>query len=146
MNIVHSVLRTLNRVGLAVVLVLISLTISLTACGENKPSAPLSTAYTFSATTPEIVADSDTVVDIRLVHKATGKPVADAVIFETRFDMEPDGMGGMDAQATSMGSPSPGVYRFKLSPTMAGRWALKLSAKVQGEAETVRGVVVITAR
>jgi len=106
----------------------------------------MSTTYAFSTTTPEISEDKGTIVDIRLVHKATGKPVANAVIFETRFDMEPDGMGGMDAQATSMGSPAPGIYRFSLKPTMAGRWALKLSAKVQGEAETVRGVVVITAR
>ncbi len=106
----------------------------------------MSTTYAFSTATPEIAADGDTIVDIRLVHKATGKPVAGAVIFDTRFDMEPDGMGGMAAQATAMGSPAPGVYRFKLKPTMAGQWALKLSAKVQGEAETVRGVVVITAR
>jgi len=60
--------------------------------------------------------------------------------------MEPDGMGGMAAQATPQGSPAPGIYRFVLKPTMAGRWALKLAAKVQGEAQTVRGVVVIMAR
>jgi hypothetical protein len=29
---------------------------------------------------------------------------------------------------------------------MAGRWELKLGAKIQGEAETVRGSVVVTAR
>ena len=117
---------------------------SLAACGEKTPT--LSTTYEFSTATPEISMDGGAVVDVRLVHKATGKPVVDAVIFETRFDMGPDGMGGMAAPVESQGSPAPGVYRFKLAPTMDGRWALTLSAKVQGEAETVRGVVVITAR
>lgn len=141
MNFASHTRRALTRAGLAAIFAVLS----LTACGEKTPSLPMSTTYIFSVATPEIAADVDTNVDIRLVHKATGKPVAGAVIFETRFDMEPDGMGGMEAQATPMGSPEPGLYRFKLKPTMTGRWALKLSAKVQGEAETVRGVVVITA-
>lgn len=118
--------------------------LSIAACGEKSPA--MSTAYEFSTATPEISMDGSAVVDVRLVHKATGKPVVDAVIFETRLDMGPDGMGGMAATVEAQGSPEPGVYRFKLAPTMAGRWALTLSAKVQGEAETVRGVVVITAR
>lgn len=119
--------------------------LSLSACGDSQPSAAVSTTYEFSVTPPEVSMDGG-VVDVRLVHQATGKPVADAVIFETRFDMEPEGMGGMAASVTAQNSLAPGVYRFTLKPTMAGRWALKLSAKVQGEAETVRGVVVVTAR
>jgi hypothetical protein len=118
--------------------------LSLAACGEKSPT--LSTTYEFSTATPEISMGGGAVVDVRLVHKATGKPVAGAVIFEMRFDMAPDGMGGMAAPVEAQGSPEPGVYRFKVAPTMDGRWALKLGAKVQGEAETVRGVVVVTAR
>lgn len=118
--------------------------LSLTACGENPPAAAAPT-YEFSAATPEVGMDGGS-VDVSLTHKPSGRPVTDAVIFETRFDMEPDGMDGMAAPVTAQGSPAPGVYRFELKPNMAGRWALKLSAKVQGEAETVRGVVVITAR
>ena len=117
---------------------------SLAACGDKSPA--LSTTYEFSTASPEISMDGGAVVDVRLVHKATGKPVENAVIFETRFDMGPDGMGGMAASVEAQGSPEPGVYRFKVAPTMAGRWGLTLSAKVQGEAETVRGVVVVTAR
>lgn len=140
MNFPSFSFRLLTRAGFAAVLAILS----LTACGENSPPAAPS-PYQFSALTPEIGMDGGP-LDVRLVHKPTNKPVTDAVIFETRFDMEPDGMGGMAAQATAQGSPAPGVYRFLLKPTMAGRWALKLSAKVQGEVETVRGVVVITAR
>ena len=142
MNFVTRMRRSFARTGFAAALAIFA----LAACGENSSSSPVSTTYAFSTTTPEVAMDGNAVVDVRLVHKATGKPVTDAVIFETRFDMEPDGMSGMSAQATSMGSPMPGVYRFALKPTMAGRWALKLSAKVQGEVETVRGIVVVTAR
>lgn len=116
----------------------------LAACGEKSPA--LSTTYEFSTATPEISMGGGAVVDVRLVHKASGKPVENAVFFDTRFDMAPDGMGGMAGPVEAQGSPEPGVYRFKLAPTMDGRWALKLNAKVQGEAETVRGVVVLTAR
>ncbi len=118
--------------------------LSLAGCGEKSPA--LSTTYEFSTATPEISMDGGAVVDVRLVHKATGKPVVNAVIFDTRFDMGPDGMGGMAAPVEAQGSPEPGVYRFKVAPTMGGRWGLTLSAKVQGEAETVRGLVVVTAR
>ena len=118
--------------------------LSLTACGEKTPA--LSKNYEFSTATPEISMGEGAVVDVRLIHKATGKPVENAVIFDTRFDMGPDGMGGMAAAVETQGSPEPGVYRFKVAPTMEGRWGLTLSAKVQGESETVRGVVVVTAR
>ena len=142
MNFVTHMFGALTRATFVAVLAISA----LAACGDNSSSSRVSTTYAFSTATPEVAMDGGAVVDVRLVHKATGKSVTDAVIFETRFDMEPDGMGGMSAQATHMGSPEPGVYRFTLKPTMAGRWALKLSAKVQGETETVRGVVVITVR
>ncbi len=112
----------------------------LSACGQEK------SPYTFSATTQEVAMDGNAVVDVRLIHEPTGKPVENAVIFDTRFDMGPDGMGSMTAPVEAQGSPAPGVYRFKVAPTMEGRWALKLSAKVQGAAETVTGTVVVTAR
>jgi len=112
----------------------------LAACGAQKST------YAFSAQATEITMGGDAVVDVRLIHEPTGKPVENAVIFETRFDMSPDSMGAMTAPVTAEGSPEPGVYRFKVAPTMAGRWALTLSAKVQGEAETITGTVVVTAR
>jgi hypothetical protein len=111
----------------------------LAGCG--KPASP----YVFSAVQSEVSMEGEATVDVRLIHQPTGKPVENAVIFETRLDMGPDGMGEMTAPVTADGSPAPGVYRFKVAPTMAGRWELKLSAKVQGEAETVTGSVVVTA-
>lgn len=112
----------------------------LSACGQAK------SPYTFSATTKEVAMDGTAVIDVQLIHEPTGKTVESAVIFDTRFDMGPDGMGGMAAPVEAQGSPQPGVYRFKVAPTMAGRWALTLKAKVQGAADTITGTVVVTAR
>jgi hypothetical protein len=115
----------------------------LTGCGQE-PAAK--SPYVFSAVSVEIPLEGEAIVDVRIVLASTGAPVENAVIFETRFDMSPDSMGAMTAPVTPQASPAPGVYRFAVKPTMAGRWELKLSAKIQGEAETVRGSVVVTAR
>ena len=37
--------------------------------------------------------------------------------------------------------PEPGVYAFKTDLSMAGRWLFSISAKVQGEPETVTGKI-----
>jgi hypothetical protein len=113
---------------------------ALTACGE-KPAA-----YVFTPVREEIAMGSESLLDVKLTKQGSDQPVADAVIFETRFDMEPAGMGAMQAPVRADGSPVPGTYRFIVKPTMAGRWSLKLGAKVQGESDTVRGQVVVTAR
>lgn len=84
-------------------------------------------------------------VTVRLVSVRDGKPVADAVIFQTRVDMGPDGMPTMAGNVTPAASDQPGQYRFRAETAMAGGWALTLSAKVQGEQETVRGVVTFKA-
>jgi hypothetical protein len=67
----------------------------------------------------------------------TGKPVSDAVIFKTRVDMAPDGMAEMESPVTPPPSKEPGIYAFKTELPMAGRYQLSLSAKVQGEPQTV---------
>ena len=88
---------------------------------------------------PRLAAKKD-IVQVRLVHIADGKPVPDAVIFESKADMGPAGMESMTAPVKAM-PPKGGIYSFEVDPGMAGAWALHLAAKVQGEAETVRGTV-----
>ena len=81
-----------------------------------------------------------------LSKRTDGKPVADAVIFRSRLDMSPEEMGDMTGKLTAGPSSEPGLYRFKAEPTMAGKWALKLMAKVPGESETVEGTIIVTAK
>jgi hypothetical protein len=102
--------------------------------------------YEFQAVNVDVKNGPGSEVAVRLVHKATGKPVTGAVIFRTRLDMSPDSMDEMTAKLAAMASSEPGIYRFKADFTMAGGWALKLQAKVPGEAETVVGTVVFKAK
>ncbi|MFO1129723.1 MAG: FixH family protein [Rhodospirillales bacterium] len=101
--------------------------------------------YSFELQSAPVPADHDAVIAVRLLNKATGKPVADAVIFQTRFDMSPESMGEMTGTVTPLPAEEAGVYRFRVNPSMAGKWALKLAAKVPGAQETVRGDVIVTA-
>jgi hypothetical protein len=101
--------------------------------------------YAFEAVNAEMKKGDDVTVAVRLTNKTTGKPVSDAVIFKTRVDMAPDGMDEMESPVTPLPSKEPGIYAFKTELPMAGRYQLSLSAKVQGEPQTVSGKVVITA-
>lgn len=82
-------------------------------------------------------------VKLRLVSVAEGKPVPGVEIVQTQLDMGPDGMAAMTAQVLPLPSSEPDVYLFEAHPTMAGNWGLTLSAKVQGEPETITGTVTI---
>jgi hypothetical protein len=101
--------------------------------------------YVFEPVTAEMKQGDDVVVAVRLKHKASGKPVSDAVIFLTRIDMAPDAMEEMASSLTPVPSSEPGVYAFKTDLSMQGRWLLSIAAKVQGEPETVVGRIIFTA-
>lgn len=113
--------------------------------GFHRQAVAAAEDYAFEAATAKVQASRDAIVSVRLVHKATGKPVADAIIFQTRLDMSPDNMAEMTSKVTPLPSNEPGVYRFRTDLSMAGRWALKLAAKIPGEQETVRGEVIVAA-
>ena len=101
--------------------------------------------YVFEPVKAEIKKGDDVVVSVRLKHKATGKPVTDAVIVQTRIDMSPDAMGEMASPLIAVPSNEPGVYSFKTDLSMQGRWLLSIAAKVQGEPETVVGKITFRA-
>jgi hypothetical protein len=101
--------------------------------------------YVFEPVKAEVKKGDDVVVSVRLKHKATGKPVTEAVIVQTRIDMSPDAMGEMASPLTPVPSNEPGVYSFKTDLSMQGRWLLSIAAKVQGEPETVVGKITFRA-
>jgi len=101
--------------------------------------------YAFEPVNPQMKKGDDVTLAVRLTNRQTGKPVADAVIFKTRVDMAPDGMAEMVSAVAPLPSKEPGVYAFKTDLPMAGRYQMTLSAKVQGEPETVTGKVIVTA-
>jgi hypothetical protein len=101
--------------------------------------------YEFQLVDQAVKAGPDKTIAVRLVNKATGKAVPDAVIFASRLDMAPDGMQEMTTKLTPMPGTEPGTYRFKANVSMAGHWQLSLGAKVQGETGTVENKLVIQA-
>lgn len=101
--------------------------------------------YTFESTKAEWKKGDDVVVALRLTHKASGKPISEAVIVRTRIDMAPDNMADMVSPVAAVPSNEPGVYAFKTDLPMTGRYMFSIAAKVQGEPETVVGKVILKA-
>ncbi len=101
--------------------------------------------YEFQLVDQAIKAGPDKIITVRLINKASGKPVPDAIIFASRLDMAPEGMQEMATKVAPMPSTEPGVYKFKATLSMAGGWQLSLGAKVQGETGTVENKLVLKA-
>src|SRR6266478_1853195 len=78
--------------------------------------------YRFEVAGPPAKSGKATIVKIRLVHIPDGKPVPGAVIFQTRFDMGPDGMASMTAPAKLVRSSEANLYQLELEPQMGGNW------------------------
>lgn len=120
--------------------------LGLALAASSAPVSAAGTDYEFQPLKVEIKNGSASELAVRLVHKATGKPITGAVLFRTRLDMAPDNMADMTANHVAMPASEAGVYRFKADLTMAGGWALRIMAKVPGEKDTVDGVVVFQAK
>lgn len=97
--------------------------------------------YKFEIVSAQPAGPGKTDVVVRLIHTPGNNPVPGAVIFQTRADMGPDGMQSMTTAVRPGTAPQPGFYQFQVDTSMAGNWALTLSAKVQGETETVTATV-----
>ena len=123
---------------------------SLPVCAGTMPmtgpmQAPVATAYKFELVGSPRTANGKSTVSIRLIHN--NNPVANAIIIRSRADMGPIGMAAMTASIKSMPSTTPGIYTFEVANGAVwqkpDKWALTFDAKVQGEAKTVHGVVVV---
>ena len=100
--------------------------------------------YEFQLVQNEIKS-GEAIVAVRVVHKPSGKPVPDAVIFSKRLDMAPENMATMTTPLEPVETSEPGVYRFKTKLTMEGRWQLSVAAKLQGESGTLQGRLILKA-
>ena len=82
-----------------------------------------------------------TLIRVRLVQKADGKPVTGAILVQPRLEMGV-GAGAMTAPVRPAAA-EPGLYAFEVQPSMDGDWVLTFDAKVPGEAATVRGRIML---
>ena len=106
----------------------------------SRPALAAANDYRFELVVKATASGGKNVVRVRLIHLPDGKPVTDAVVFESKADMGPAGMASMAAPVTGMPA-SGGTYAFAVEPGMTGTWALHLAAKVQGEPDTVRATL-----
>jgi hypothetical protein len=102
--------------------------------------------YRFELVQAQPAGPGKTAVMVRLVHVPDSKPVAGAVLFDTKTDMGPSGMADMVGKVSPLPSDQPGIYRFQVETGMGGKWQLALGAKVQGQPGTVRGTVLYEAK
>ena len=77
-------------------------------------------------------------VSVRLVNVRNGKPVTGAVISDSAVDMALSGMKQMKGSVTLADTDGSGIYRFRTRTSMAGNWALHLTATVPGESRIER--------
>ncbi|AWN42597.1 FixH family protein [Methylobacterium durans] len=126
----------------------LALTLLLTLSGATLASSfgrRSSSDYTFELVEREVKQGYGTTILVRLVDERTGKVVPDAVLFISRIDMSPDGMGAMTAPLELRTDTLPGHYRFETDLSMAGAWALTLAAKVPGVSAPIQGRLVLQA-
>ncbi|MDR3533101.1 MAG: FixH family protein [Rhodopila sp.] len=116
-------------------------TLVLTLSGQAAFAA--ASDYRFDLVSARPAGPGKTDVTLRLVYLPDAKPVPDAIIFQPLVVMA--GMESMPGNATAHPGPEAGTYVLHAATSMAGPWTLRLSAKVQGETETVRSAVAFEA-
>ena len=84
-------------------------------------------------------------LEVRLMGVEGAPAASDITVTSKRLDMGPDGMETMMAPLKQVTGNAPGVVAFETDIPMAGRWALTITAKVDGQPKPVSGVVVFTA-
>ena len=111
----------------------------------NGPSAKTSAGYRYELAGPVQSSAGKSIVTVRLVHD--GKPVAGAIIIQSRADMGPSGMAAHTAPVKALGEKPPGAYRFEIANGQVWNkpddWGLSFSAKVQGVAQTISGSLTV---
>ena len=98
--------------------------------------------YAFELVSAKPVGTGKTDVAVRLLHQPDGKTVSGVEIIEAQNDMGPSGMADMSSKAIMLPNPKEdGGFHFLTATSMAGKWALRLTAKIPGETEALKSTV-----
>ena len=99
----------------------------------------------WEAVSAEVMAGQNVRLTLRLVDANSNAITSPITVTSTRIDMGPDGMATMQAPLRLVPPPEPGTLAFDTDLAMAGRWALTITATVEGYPEPVTGTVIFTA-
>lgn len=113
--------------------------------GLSAPALAGAKDYAFSPVDDHVPASKSSTIKVRLIHIPTQTPVTNAVIFQPKLEMPMAGMAPMGTTVKAGAPDGSGAYILSADLAMAGSWTLTLSAKVQGEAETITGSMPIMA-
>jgi len=124
--------------------VLLLLVVTLAACATT-PSQD----YRFDVVQQPVKVGPNSDITVRLVHLPSGQAVKNAIISESKLEMPmswpgykqvvPSGLSLSDVHIEYLGPDAQGDSHFRGNVSMAGTWTLRLSARVPGEAEAIRG-------
>lgn len=97
--------------------------------------------YRFEVVGQPIKTGTQATVTVRLVRVQTNQPVANAVIYQQRLEMQMQGMAPMSGVVGQAQPDGQGNYRLAVQTRMEGDWTLTLAARIQGESEVVRATL-----
>ncbi|MDE2185048.1 MAG: FixH family protein [Alphaproteobacteria bacterium] len=88
-------------------------------------------------------------ISVRIIRSLDNKPVIGAAVTSVRLDMGPENMAAMTAPVKQLPNSAAGVYSFSFDDGAVwferAKWALTITATVQGERQPVIGSVVFQA-
>lgn len=99
----------------------------------------------FEPVTAEVPVGKNVRVELRLTGITPPPALADITIEKQRIDMGPDNMEMMAAPLKALPGTPPGVLAFQTDLSMAGRWALTITARVKGQTSPITSKVIFTA-
>lgn len=130
-----------KALGLRAFALLVAATIATLLVAHSADAAPQD--YRFESAGAPSKSGKAVLIKVRLVHVPDGKAVAGAIITSTKLDMGPDGMATMTAPGKTTPASEAGIYQVEAAELMGGNWAVTLEARVQGEAQPVRGSLTV---
>ena len=102
------------------------------------------TGPAWEAVKAEVPVGKSVRLEVRLTGAGSPPAASGITVTSTRLDMGPDGMKTMTVPVRPVASATPGVLAFETDLVMAGRWALTISAKVEGQSKPVSSTVIFT--
>ncbi|RKE72709.1 efflux RND transporter periplasmic adaptor subunit [Pseudorhodoplanes sinuspersici] len=99
----------------------------------------------FEPVAAEVPVGKNVRIELRLTGITPPPALADITIERQRIDMGPDGMEMMAAPLKPVPGTPPGILAFQTDLSMAGRWALTITARVKGQSAPITSKIIFTA-
>ncbi len=120
------------------------------ASAAGVPSKAATPSYRFELVGPAQPAGATQhAVSVRIIRASDDKPVVGAAVTSVRLDMGPENMAAMTAPVREIPNSTAGIYSFSFDDgsvwSERAKWALTITATVQGERQPITGTVVFGA-